>query len=367
MVKNFLRKYWYLLIIMIVMLAVIGFPVWLFNDLKGHINSTSHIFDYWNIFWTCIGALAVPLAIISYLVKQQREKKNKLNDYVLNVVQKELPKFWELSKKKDLNNNLNDDEYYEFLSQGISLLITFEKIIKEYDINDSDSLNIYMTLVADKMSSERKNFEDEFALDTTLDTIMKGNQQRPLVGKVTKMNFIVWIKSKICSSDNIKGNPVIYDDQNTKDNISVNNKREEILIVRTVPTSSFPDFMGDWKISANRASSVGYVIGVEGYVNQDEKKYLGVKAVDREVLTEDGRIKFIEKTDKDDENTILNKIKEDISDNLVDNKNDELNSITNLKEIVNFLISETGWKGINPTVYMSHLTSEFNRINQDNK
>ncbi len=372
--KKFFRKYWYLVIILIVIIAVIGFPVWLFNDLKNHINSTSHIFDYWNIFWTCIGALAVPLAIISYLVKQQREKKNKLNDYVLNVVQKELPKFWELSKKKELKHNLSKDEYYEFLSQGISLLITFEKIIKEYDINDSDSLSIYMTLVAEKMNSERGNFEDEFALDTTLDTIIKGNQKESLFGKVKKMNFIVWIKSKVCSADKIETNSVISKEPNSYDsnftnqnkNFTNQNKREEILIVRTVRTSSLPDFMGDWKISADRASSVGYVIGIQGYVNQKEKEYKGIKAVDKETLTEDGRIKFIEKTNAVDETKILSKIKNNISDKLTGDKKIAVESCTSIEEIVNLLISETGWKGINPTVYMSHLVERY-RESHDGK
>lgn len=154
------------------------------------------------------------------------------------------------------------------------------------------------------------------------------------------MKICKFIKNKLnnCGSDS--GQKVVI-------------KSSEVLIVRTIPTSKKPDYLGNWLINFDKAKNIKYLIGVSGYVNQPKEFGEIIKVNKRKIV--DGRVRFSGRKLKSN-----NKYYKGILETLRNINNDNSEN-DNMSKVVEELLKN--WKGINPTLYLTHLAYLSNETN----
>ena len=206
------------------------------------------------------------------------------------------------------NNTLRNS----VIKKGLSILLLYSQIQNKSKL--SDQLDPYIYFVSQELKPLQNLIPDSFNL----------------------------------SSDII--NPILDDSIQSKD-IKVPNglTSKSVLIVRTVRTNpSDKDILGDWLISKKNAKNIKLVIGVAGYVNDSKKYVKAISVKDFEVI-DDKRIRF--KSDNEEKYDVSNTNLLDLLKNITGYKTDD----SGIKEQVEYIINQTDWKGINPTVYLSHL------------
>lgn len=129
----------------------------------------------------------------------------------------------------------------------------------------------------------------------------------------------------------------------------------EILIVRTTSKDGGNErILGDWKLSFGNAKNIKYIVGVVGFVNS-KKTFNKVIHVSGVKQVSESRVRFI--ADKSDDST--SSVTELLNEIL-----DPTNNSYTKEQAIEKIIEATEWKGINPTVYVSHLEEVYKKEKQ---
>lgn len=367
-----------------------------FADLSTHIDvgkDAHSVFDYWNVVWTCVGAFAVPVSFWTFWKETQRdslekENKKKQEDRKRReeLLDRNVPHFVslydqyeELSKDKNECVSKVDAEmrHLEAMEEAKYLLHSFKRFYEADTITQldtQDEVGAYIYLVVSKLENERNYFadNDQIAL-AVIDNVSavaidsnSSNDEKPS----TESEAMKTDENKQIFSIGLNNEEA----KDKSDFIFFN----RILLVRTVSSSPWPEFYGNWKISPQRAKNIDYVIGVEGNVNSN-KIYKGIIKVNDEDgykihEEQDNRVEFLGKkidgnsdSSKNDEEELKNFKKALI--NSLKNNGLNLNSETHpdikISEIIEEII--TPWQGINPTVYFGHLVFKYKEYLESSK
>ncbi|ETJ00522.1 MAG: hypothetical protein Q611_LSC00057G0001, partial [Leuconostoc sp. DORA_2] len=153
-----------------------------------------HLFDFWNMFWTFISALAIPFSVISYLTTKSIEANNKLREQKRDLIEREIPKFW--SEYNTYENNLNESnstiiserkelspETSTLVQHGISILLKINNIKK--NSRNTEDMDDYAYLMAQLLSDYKdiviadftilSSFFDTLATDKNTDSYINQN------------------------------------------------------------------------------------------------------------------------------------------------------------------------------------------------
>lgn len=138
--------------ILFLLYIVIRFVIDLYNIGKDH-----NLIARWNDIWTCIGALAVPLALITYLLSIRREDKKRSN----LLFDDEIPKFLALYEKtKYLKKIASDNEGLEkFQMMRISAIHRGQAILRQLYSLYYDKNKIHAIKTRNKYKGELENLE----------------------------------------------------------------------------------------------------------------------------------------------------------------------------------------------------------------
>lgn len=335
----------------LLILSGIIFSIWLFMNLKGHIGNNDNLINYWNTFWTCVAAFAVPVSILGFWFESQnqqnkskQERQEAENKHQQDLIDRDVPHFISAYEQYMFVNTHQlestdaeiNEKHQEALEEGKYLLHQFHRIYRiGVDPNDplknyNDDNAYFVDSVVIRMQDERKHLVDGDQISIlVLDAFNNASES----AEETQLN------DRLETGDN----PDINDASADND---ININPEQILLVRKVVTSPY-DFDGSWRINWNRAEKIKYVVGVQGYVNTS-KKYLGIIDVKNIEQVED-RVKFIGpklNSDSPEYKSIGMMLQKSLGSDSDDTKT----LIENLVE---------QWKGINPTVYVSHLVERY--------
>ncbi|WP_308533767.1 hypothetical protein [uncultured Leuconostoc sp.] len=297
-----------------------------------------HLFDFWNMFWTFISALAIPFSVISYLTTKSIEANNKLREQKRDLIEREIPKFW--SEYNTYENNLNESnstiiserkelspETSTLVQHGISILLKINNIKK--NSRNTEDMDDYAYLMAQLLSDYKdiviadftilSSFFDTLATDKNTDSYINQNSN---------------IRSNKDPKDTDPSAPTKFILNNLKGSDSSN-----IMIIRTLDTSgSREKIVGNWKMSFSRAKNIKYIIAVTGNA-YGTKTYLKTVKVSG-FSTVGDRIRF--------------KYEDILLDNII-NSNDT--TTAEMSKWVSKLVSN--WNAINPIVYLPHLEYIF--------
>lgn len=282
-----------------------------------------HSIDYWAMFWTFISALTVPGAIISYFVNKAREIKNNNRTQVENMIINKVPDFWLATQNYDSlstsnkNSELAQESQNKMLAKGISLLTLYSKIQNSSPKIKKD-LFPYIYLICQKLKPFAGSVPEAFGLSQIFDDILDENDSSSNTAKA------------VLSTSNI------------------------LLIRTTRDPASDADILGNWIISSKKAEEIKYIIGVSGYVNS-AKKYIKTLRVESFTIIDDKRIKFKKSFKPNNEDRLLRLLK---------NVTGETDPTSTIETLIEDLIDQTDWKGINPTVYLSHLEALYKEHKQ---
>ncbi|CAK1226360.1 hypothetical protein [Fructobacillus tropaeoli] len=348
----------------------------------------------WNNIWVCVGALSAPLSVFIYFLNNRREekkrsleKRNEENQKKIQIINEDIPRFWALYSKYELSKKEagkpNELMRIDAVENGRSLLRNFVKYYQVDNLATDSEEWLNLNIVLSRMDLERDLLEDDpislKAIDDFLGfkedklEIEQGKDNRTEIeqGKDDRTEIeqgkddrteIEQGKDDRTEIEQGKDDRTEIEQEEDGTIEAVKNYKKknelltsetilgnEVLIVRTVKTSYYSDFSGDWRINYDRARNIKYVIGVLGYV-KTAKTYRGIIKVDG-VEKIDDRVRFNgnELTpDSEDYREIQKRIQ----------------SILNVKEqlsmgeLVEKLVEN--WNGINPTVYLSHLEAKMN-------
>lgn len=296
--------------------------------------------DYWTIFWTCIGSLAVPISIVIFFYQERESQKNKLDEETRLILTELFPKF--ISKSNLYNLNKESDE------QKIQLILSGTTILSKIDMfNDmnkngkSDDFSDYISSIVATLLPFSAEIHSDFSTishffeeyEEEYGNVKKSDvESKKLNEDVKKLDYKEGIDDKKIKRKNE------YKLFNSNINIPSNfllRDSDNVLIVRTHGDKD-SDILGNWKISAQRAENLHYIIGVNGTIN-GPKKYLKTFKIKKCIPMAENRFKFIKYSD---EQSNLDDIDQDFIDSLGE--------------------SLQKWTAMNPVRYLSGLIEKIN-------
>lgn len=310
-----------ILLIALISLSIWGvFRLWFLHQyitINKH-NPNEHLFDFWNMFWTFITALAVPGALLGFVLKQAKEEKSKKQEEKKedlekseNMITEMIPNFWQTTAEYHLDESSSAFRN-SVIRNGISILLSYSRVYNKDKLDENNEIYPYIYFVSKELRPLQNFIPDFFNFSDIINSILDDDDQ----------------------SEDIK----------TTNRLSAKN----VLIVRTVRTDpSDNDILGDWLISKRNAKNIKYVIGVFGHVNTS-KNYIKAIPVETFDVIDNKRIRFKPKAESDFFNS------EELLHLLKDIDGNE-KTTSNIKTLVEDIIAKTYWKGINPTVFLSHL------------
>lgn len=348
-----------------ILIIFLGILIWRAFYLHNYISvagtKNGHLFDYWNMIWTAVGTMAIPLTIITFLIDKNNHRKKMIENEQKNEVQKqkelrelmnkeekelqakkralienEIPSFWckyntHYQSNKSSENNVSREnlspETNDMLTSGIRILFKINAIQEYFTSKDSSSDDIekYSELIVNFLANYKTLITDDFpVLNTLFDKFdSQSTSLEPQTIK-TNVNLANEIIKLLPNSDDIK--------------------TSNTLIIRTLDSSgSIERITGDWKMSAEKAKNIKYIIGVTGSA-YGKKSYLKTAKVMGSKSVGD-RVRFIS-----DSKIIL--------DNTVSSPSHKTEE---MRDKVNELVEN--WNAINPIVYMSHMEAKLKEMN----